>query len=120
VNEDLAPDMSTPVLVNGRIFCVWGELYCLDPTQQLQTVWTLSDSAFGTYGAIIGGNDRVLVIGNGGQLVLVDANGDRPQIVSKLALFDDGDVEFYSHPALVGQHLYIRGEASLCCIDLAP
>ncbi len=118
VNEDLAPDMSTPVVVNDRVFCVWDDFFCLDLNHGLRTLWTGSDSACGTYAAVIGGPDRVLVIGKGGELVLVDARADRFQVVSRLRVFDDAQAEPYAHPAIVGDRLYLRGETSLVCIDL--
>jgi outer membrane protein assembly factor BamB len=117
---ELAPDISTPVVVNDRLYCVSRGLYCLDVRQGLQTLWRQSDPAFGDYAAVIGGNDRVLVIGTGGILVLVDATADNYQEVSRLRVLHDGDTDIYSHPALVGQRLFIRGESSLSCIDLAP
>jgi outer membrane protein assembly factor BamB len=118
VNEDLAPDMSTPVVVRDRLYCVWGELYCVDLGKPLRTRWKAEDDAFATYAAVIGGNDRILVIGAGGELVLVDAASDSFRIVSRLQLFDQQNPDFYSHPAIVGDRLYIRGETSLLCVDL--
>jgi outer membrane protein assembly factor BamB len=118
-NDELAPDMSTPVVVGSRVFCVWGELFCLDAADGLKTRWTGADEAFGIYGAVIASGQRVLAIGRGGQLVLADANGDRFQMLSKLKVFGDAREEFYSHPALVGNRLYIRGTRSIVCLDLA-
>jgi hypothetical protein len=59
----------------------------------------------------------VLVVGLGGQLVLVDATADSFQVVSRLSVFDEGDHECYPHPALVGSRLYLRGTKSLVCVD---
>jgi outer membrane protein assembly factor BamB/ABC-type phosphate/phosphonate transport system substrate-binding protein len=118
-NDELAPDMSTPVVVGSRVFCVWGELFCLDAADGLKTRWTGADEAFGIYGAVIASGQRVLAIGRGGQLVLADTNGDRFQMLSKLKVFGDAREEFYSHPALVGNRLYIRGTRSIVCLELA-
>jgi hypothetical protein len=109
--------MSTPVVVNDRAFCVWDDLFCLDVTT-LRTLWTGKDPAFGTYAAVIGGPNRLLVIGKGGELVLVDACADRFEVVSRLRVFDEGQAEFYSHPAIVGDRLYIRGATSVVCVGL--
>jgi outer membrane protein assembly factor BamB len=117
VNEDLAPDMSTPVVVDDRVFCVWDDLFCLD-LKTLRTLWIGKDQAFGPYAAVIGGPNRVLVIGKGGELILVDARADRFEVVSRLRVFDEGQAEFYSHPAIVGDRLYIRGATSVVCVDL--
>jgi len=117
-SEELAPDMSTPVVVGQRVFCVWGDLFCLDLAEELKTRWTGSDEAFGIYGAVLACEQRILVIGRGGQLVLADASGDRFQVLSKLSVFGDAREEFYSHPALVGNRLFIRGARSIVCLDL--
>lgn len=117
-NDDLAPDMSTPVIVDDRVFCVWDDLFCLDLKTGLRTLWTGKDPAFGTYAAVIGGRNRVLVIGTGGELVLADACADRFEVVSRLRVFDEDPAELYSHPALVGARLYIRGATSVVCLDL--
>jgi hypothetical protein len=61
----------------------------------------------------------VLVIGKSGELVLVDARADRFEVVSRLRVFDEGPAELYSHPALVGDRLYIRGATSVVCVDLS-
>ena len=119
VNDDLAPDMSTPVVVDDRVFCVWEDLFCLDLKTGLRTLWTGKDPAFGTYAAVIGGRNRVLVIGKSGELVLADARADRFEVVSRLRVFDEGPAELYSHPALVGDRLYIRGATSVVCVDLS-
>lgn len=118
MNDDLAPDMSTPVVVDDRVFCVWEDLFCLDLKAGLRTLWTGKDAAFGTYAAVIGGRNRVLVIGKRGELILADTRADRFEVVSRLRVFDEGPAEFYSHPALVGYRLYIRGATSVVCVNL--
>jgi len=117
-NEDLAADICTPVVVGRRGFCVWGSLYCLDLDQGLATLWAAEEPAAQIYASVIGGPDRVMVIGAGGELILIDANSDRYEVVSRLKVFQQG-AELYAHPALVGNRLYIRGENSLACVDLA-
>jgi outer membrane protein assembly factor BamB len=119
VNEDLAPDMSTPVVVDGHAYCVWGELYCLDVGNGLETKWRGRDDAFPIYAAVIADDDRVLVIGAGGELVLVAADSRQFRILSRLRPFAQTNPDFYSHPAIVGDRLYIRGEHALVCLDLA-
>ena len=119
-NLDLAPDMTTPVVVQGRVFCVWRKLFCLDAAT-LDTRWTARDDALAEYCALIAGGDRVLIVGAGGRLLLVDARADEMKVVSRLTIFgaDEQNVEVYSHPVLVGSRLYIRGETSLVCVDLS-
>ncbi len=119
ISEDLAPDMSTPVVVNGHAYCVWGELVCLDLKNRLRTKWLGEDGASATYGTIIGGIDHLLVCGAGGELMLVAADCDQFRVVSRLHPFGETNPDFYSHPAIVGDHLYIRGEHALICLDLS-
>ena len=116
--DDLAPDISTPVVVNGRVFCVWGDMYCLDPAKGLAEISRGEDDDLADYAAVIGGNNRVLVIGAGGRLLLVDAAASQFRVISRLTVFADGDTELDSHPALVGDRLYLRGETTLACLDL--
>lgn len=119
-NRDLSPDMTTPVVVNGRVFCVWRKLFCLDAAT-LASRWVARDDALAEYCALIGGGDRVLIVGTGGQLLLIDARADELRVLSRLTVFDSDEqpVEVYSHPALVGSRLHIRGETSLVCVDLS-
>ncbi|MCH9653921.1 MAG: PQQ-like beta-propeller repeat protein [Planctomycetes bacterium] len=37
INEDLNPDMSSPILIGDSIYCVWNEMFCLDSKQELKT-----------------------------------------------------------------------------------
>ena len=39
------------------------------------------------------------------------------KLINRLQVFEDR-AEIYSHPALVGDRLYIRGETSIRCIKL--
>lgn len=121
VNTSLSPDMSTPVVVGDRVYCVNEQLYCLDLAEGLREIWVGEDDALAGYGSLIGSDDRLLVVGRGGQLLLVDVQADTYRVVSQLDVFQDKqseEVTIYSHPAIVGQRLYLRGEKSLVCLDL--
>jgi outer membrane protein assembly factor BamB len=114
-NDNLRPDMSTPVVVGNRLFCAKDFLYCLDLDDDLAERWRIRDRAIGDYAAIIASQDRLLVIGKG-QLLLLPTDGQR-QIIGRQKVFDE-KVNVYSHPALVGNRLYIRGESRLLCLQL--
>ncbi len=118
VNENLAPDMATPLVVNGKAYCVWEKLHCLDLEDGLKTLWTGADDSFGLYGAIVGNKSRILVFGDGGTMVLLDTTRERFRVVSRLEVFQGYTAEYYSHPALVGDRLYLRGPTSLVCLSL--
>jgi hypothetical protein len=49
---------------------------------------------------------------------LVDARSDEYRLIDRCQLFHD-DTGVYSHPALVGTRLYVRGSESVCCVELA-
>jgi outer membrane protein assembly factor BamB len=117
VNEDLAPDSHTPIVVGNRVFGVWGDLFCLDLTQGLKPIWRSDDNAFASYASLIGSPDRALVVGLNGELLLLDARGDRPKILGRMQVFDN-DHGVYSHPAVVGTRLYLRGSSEIVCLNL--
>jgi outer membrane protein assembly factor BamB len=113
-NRKLKPSMSTPVVVGEQLFCVDRFLYGLDLDRGLQESWRLRDPALGDYAAILADGQRLLVMGKG-ELLLVDPQ--RRQVVSRWKAFDE-TTELYSHAALVGDRLYVRGETSLKCLLL--
>ena len=120
VNEGLNPDMSTPIRLGERIYCVWNEMYCLNWKQGLKSLWFGDDKAFGDYAALVTDSKRILVIGKGGELILVDGTADGFKVISRLSLFKKpANENIFSHCALVGSRLYLRGESQLICVDLA-
>ena len=121
LQKELAPDMSTPVVVGNRVYCVCRKLYCLDLDNQLAVVAELEDPALGDYAAMLADDQRLLILGRGGELLLVDITGPQPVITSRTQLFQDPETqeaELYSHPALVGSTLYVRGENSFGRFEL--
>lgn len=116
-NRRLNPDTSSAVVVGNRLFCVHNLLWCLDWKTGLKEVWKIRDPAVSKHGTIIASDDRLLVIGDG-ELLLIDAAAHKPAIISRVKVFDE-KIRQYSHPALVGSHLYIRGENRLKCLDLS-
>jgi ABC-type phosphate/phosphonate transport system substrate-binding protein len=116
INEQLAPDTSTPVVVGRSVFGCWGELFCLDLDRQLQPRWTADRDVFADHVTLIGGPNHILVITLGGQALLVSATGDRYTEIARMTLFDGA--ESYSHPALVNRRLFVRGADTLWCLAL--
>ncbi|TWT46746.1 outer membrane protein assembly factor BamB family protein [Botrimarina hoheduenensis] len=123
--EALLPDTSSPTFFGGRIFCVWNQLYCLN-ANDLSEVWVGEDGALPETGGVIAGHTtegagRLLIIGRGGELLLVDADADEFRIVSRLRLFgvdpDEGE-DLLCAPAIVGGRLYLRSDDEIVCVDL--
>jgi len=121
-NEQLVPNASTPILLDGKVYGCYEGLFCLDLADGLRTVWSAKDPAFDDYAALLGSGDRVLVVTCGGELLLVRAGSPAYELVSRLQVFPivPKRSEVYSHPALVGSRLYLRDSRSACCLDLGP
>ncbi len=117
VNMDLTPDCHTPVVLNGLVFgCAGGKLFCLDSDDGLRLRWSGRDDGFYDYLTMIAGNNQLLITTIQGQLMLIEALADQYTLNSKLTLFEDNEV--WSHPALIGNRLYIRNDKEICCLLL--
>ncbi|HYO23705.1 MAG TPA: PQQ-binding-like beta-propeller repeat protein [Lacipirellulaceae bacterium] len=121
-DEDVAPQLSTPVAVGSRAYCVDRRLYAWDTSAGLAPLPGLSDEAFAEFGPLFATAERLLVQGRGGEMLLVDAMGEAPRIVSRWAPAagsDEREAELLSSPALVGTRLFVRLDAEVVCVDLA-
>ncbi len=116
LNLDLAPDTSTPVVVGDFVIGCWIKLWGLE-LQQLQTRANFKSDSFRGHASLIGGPGKVLVIGHDGELHLFSVVDKEITLRSRQKLFTD-PVEIYSHPALVGSKLYVRGNNTLQCVEL--
>lgn len=121
VNEDLAPDTSTPVVCDGRVFGSSGQLVCLDLRDGLKLRWTSDEEPFADYCTFIAGNGHVLVTAQSGKLCLLRATGDSIELCSRVDLFLDvvsSQRDVWSHPALLGNRLYVRNTVAVYCFLL--
>lgn len=116
-NNRLTPDMSTPVVVGNRLFCVNRFLYCLDLNRGLKELSRKRDKVLGDYAAMIADDAHLLVFGDG-EILLVDATQDDCPIVARQK-FSDTKVDVFSHPALVGDKLFLRSGEIVYCWSLA-
>lgn len=114
-NRNLKPDMSSPVAVRDRLFCVDRFLYCFDTRDGLTELWRMRDSALSEYSSVIASEDRLLVVGDG-ELIMMPADGTQ-KVISRQRIFPE-KLPVYSHPALWDGRLYIRGESSVVCVQL--
>jgi outer membrane protein assembly factor BamB/ABC-type phosphate/phosphonate transport system substrate-binding protein len=123
VNMRLNPQMSTPVVVGNRVFCVNSGVECFDLERGLAPMWRAKDRAFTEFGAMLASDDRLLVQGRGGELILFDFQSDVPRILSRMPIAADEvtrSAELFTFPALVGTNLYQRCERELVCVELVP
>jgi outer membrane protein assembly factor BamB len=121
VNEDLAPDTSTPVVHGGMVLANYGGLMCLDVNDELKTLWETDDDGLTDYCSFIAGNEHVLVMSQIGKLFLVQIDKKAYRCVASLDLFDDvheTDRDVWSHPALVRNRLYVRNLLGVYCFVL--
>ena len=117
VNEALAPDTATPVVVGGKVFGCFGALYCLDIGAGLKTAWSVDEEVYSDYCSMIGGTDKVLIVDILGILTLIRADGEKYRRLSRLKVFKK-ESEVWSHPALVNGRLYLRSQDELVCLQL--
>ena len=117
-SESLMPDTTTPVVAGGRIFGCDTTLHCLDLVNGLKPVWELTDAAVSGHASLLATDERLLVAGPDGELLLIDATGE-PAVISRLRVTPDTSGS-YAHPALAGKDLFLRSGASVVCLRLAP
>jgi outer membrane protein assembly factor BamB len=121
VNEDLAPDTATPVVYDDLVFGSSGQLVCLSLKKGLDTLWKSDREEFADYCTFIAGNGHVLVTTQSGRAFLLRATGDTMEVRASLELFPDlspAERDVWSHPALVGNRLYVRNLVGISCFVL--
>jgi outer membrane protein assembly factor BamB len=115
--DELAPDTHSPVVVGDRLFGIWqGDFYCLDAAT-LKPVYVAHDEALTEYGTIIASDDRLLIITQYAEALLVDPRADAWAAASRTTLFEN-ESGVYSHPAVVGDRLYVRASDRIACFSL--
>lgn len=113
-NRRFTPDTSTPVVVGSLVFGCFRGLHCLDLNDGLNTLYsTDGDRAFNDYTALVAGHGCVLAFPVTGEVILFKAVRNAFTPLSRLQLFTDAEV--WSHPALIGNRLYIRSMKEICC-----
>jgi outer membrane protein assembly factor BamB len=118
-HKRFAPDTHTPVVVGDRVFGVWNRFYCLNAKDNLKEVYDESATAFSGYCAVVASESRVMVIPRSGELLLLDATANEYTELSKWKPFGKDEKGVYSHPAFVGTRMYLRGSASIVCLELS-
>jgi len=121
-NDDLVPDMSSPVVADGLVFGCCGSLFCLDLGRGLKTAWESEDVHYGEYCTFIAGNGRVLITSQDGWLHLLETDAKGHHCVSRVQLFPEAPKEgrgVWSHPALAGNRFYVRNRVAVYCYQIA-
>jgi len=122
-NEAVTTDTVTPVVANGIAYCTSnGQLHALDLEGGLKTLWSVKDKAFARHVSLFADAEgrRLLVAAASGELLLFDISGPKPVLLSRRKPVGLSDEEhIYSHPALVGNRIYLRGANVLLAVELS-
>lgn len=115
--RELLSHWSTPVVKNGYIYGLFGHaqhkagpLKCVELATGKE-MW--SQPGFGPGGLILAG-DRLVVLGDQGQLVLVEANATAYKEISRMQALSG---KCWSTPALSNGRLYVRSTKEAACFD---
>ena len=100
-----------------------GDMVCLDLRDGLKTLWRTGEAPFGDYCTFIAGSGRVLVATTSGTLSLLKADRATGKMnhIATAKLFEDistADRAIWSHPAVVGNRLYVRNMLAVYCFLL--
>jgi hypothetical protein len=88
----------------------------------LETAWIGDDAALGDFAPLVAAGERLLAVGRGGELLLVDSTADEFRILSRWQLASDAaerGAEHLTFPAIVGSRLFVRLEREVICLELA-
>lgn len=120
LNEDVAPDVSTPTVWGETVLCASSGLVLVDaapanPQGLLETLWIYDaeECVKGICHAIVS-QERALVMCEDGQVLLLAANRESCQIVDRRKLCD----HTWTYPALAGGRFYVRDANKLYCYDM--
>jgi len=120
-NEDFYPDMISPVAAGELVLGGYGSLMCLDVNRGLELAWESEDEYYVEYFTAIAGNDRILITSIDGWLHLLEKNGRKHHVISRIDMFPglpERQRRTWSHPALVGNRYFIRNQAAAYCFEL--
>ncbi len=105
--------MTSPVLIDGHAYLHLKNqrALCIDVATGTER-WTSSEG-FGKYWSLVANQDRILALDERGVLLLLNANPERLEILSRRKLADDS----WAHVAVAGQEIFIRELNALAAYD---
>jgi outer membrane protein assembly factor BamB len=116
-NRDLKINLATPVLVDGHLYCQGAnrDYVCVDATNG-KLKWSQAGFGLGRrdYASTIAIGQRLLVLAEDGQLLLLEANPDKYTELGRLQVCGST----WSFPAYVSGRLFVRDGRELLCLDL--
>jgi hypothetical protein len=114
----LAPDTHTPVISGHRLLGICNALYCLDLEENLRVIWRGADPAFRAHVSLLADERRLLAWTEAGELLLIDTQADEFRILDRHQVFP-GESGLLSHPAMIGNMFYVRGNSEVRALLLA-
>lgn len=108
----LKPDAHTPVVCGRQVIAAERELMAFNLDNKLAIDWRIKDRALRQHNSLIAAGNQVLVITQAGELLLVQSDGESGSIIARHK-FTGNTKYILSHPALVGDTLYLRAENAL-------
>jgi outer membrane protein assembly factor BamB len=119
LEKRIAINFSSPVLVDGHLYGLGpaGEFFCADARTGKQR-WTVEASQGGVNAVAqcLALGKNILVLSDGGELLLIPANPEQGKVISRLKVSDTT----WCNPAYIEGKLYLRDQHELMCVDLMP
>lgn len=112
IREKPAPDAQSPVRVGSLVISAERELTAMRLDTKLDTAWTVRDRSLRNHNSLIVGGNQMLVITQGGEILLVDVTDSAGTIRARHKFGSEAGYVL-AHPALCDEVLYLRTEHSL-------
>jgi outer membrane protein assembly factor BamB len=118
-NKSAAMNFSSPVTIGGKIYGLGPtkNLICLD-MQNGRILWSkegyFTSSADKAYASFLVMSGKLLVLTDGGQLLLLDVSGPEPKEISQMQVCGKN----WCNPAYADGMLYLRDAKDLLAVDL--
>lgn len=110
--KTIDPDAHTPVVIGSQLIIAERELISLDLEKQLAVRWRIKDRALRAHNSLIVAGDELLIVTQGGEVLLVEVSENAGEIKARHKLGGDADY-LLSHAAFSGNTLFVRAEGSL-------
>jgi len=111
-NAEVSMFMSSPVVVDGRLFGLSernkGQFFCLDISTG-KTLWT-SEGRMGENAAIVKAPGAILALTTNAELIAFEPDADRFEL---LARYKVADTPIWAHPVVLGKRILVKDRSSL-------
>jgi len=122
--DSARPNTASPVIIDETAWVASeGGLFALDIRNRLKVVWKAEESPFLQHASLFAAPGRVLGVLLDGTVFLLPSRPapDAKPLLRKLPVLsplEEDEVAVWSHPALVGDRLYVRTNRELLCVSL--